>query len=224
MMVSPPASPDGVARSRPQSLMAQSSPEAVKRPRPQSMMHRPSTSTSRPSISSRHENASRSSDDEGRTSVKVGKSHHKTLQVLRDNLLTARKLFVSAHHLVPAILVSRISRSVFKDPWFKSQRPRAWVLIRRKAGNCSSSIVCSGRMSPNEGFGTTFPIVSTLSCRATMCQFSPMDNPARGSHTPWALQARENKVILLPWVSRLRWIFLFSTSLSKLEYSSRDTN
>ena len=74
-MVSPPASPDGAAKSRPQSLMAQSSPEAVKRPRPQSMMYRPSTSNSRPSISSRHENGSRASDDDGRTSVKVGKSH-----------------------------------------------------------------------------------------------------------------------------------------------------
>lgn len=86
MMVSPPASPDGAARSRPQSMMAQSSPEAVKRPRPQSMMYRPSTSNRRPSISSKHENGSRTSDDDGRTSVKVGKSHHTNNRVSTRSL------------------------------------------------------------------------------------------------------------------------------------------
>src|SRR4051794_25662053 len=95
MMVSPPASPDGAARSRPQSIMmAQSSPETVKRPRPQSMMYRPSTSNSRPSVSSRHESASRTSDDEGRTSVKVGKLHyHPFNSPLDPPFLIARKSY-----------------------------------------------------------------------------------------------------------------------------------
>lgn len=171
-MVSPPASPDGAAKSRPQSMMAQSSPEAVKRPRPQSMMYRPSTSNSRPSVSSRHENGSRTSDDDGRTSVKVGKSHHTTTKYLLHHSLTVhRKLFASARRLALATQVLKTSRSVSKDPWCKSQRLQVWVSIRRKAGNSSSSIVCSGRMSLNEASGTIFPTASTRSYKAIMCQF-----------------------------------------------------
>jgi hypothetical protein len=171
MMVSPPASPDGAARSRPQSMMAQSSPEAVKRPRPQSMMYRHSTSNSRPSVSSRHENGSRTSDDDGRTSVKVGKSHHTTIEYLLHGSLTLHQLFASAHRLALATQVLITSRSVSKDPWCKSQRLQVWVSIRRKAGNSSSSIACSGRTSLNEASGTTFPTASTRSCKAITCQF-----------------------------------------------------
>jgi hypothetical protein len=171
MMVSPPASPDGAARSRPQSMMAQSSPEAVKRPRPQSMMYRHSTSNSRPSVSSRHENGSRTSDDDGRTSVKVGKSHHTTIEYLLHRSLTLHQLFASAHRLALATQVLITSRSVSKDPWCKSQRLQVWVSIHRKAGNSSSSIVCSGRTSLNEASGTTFPTASTRSCKAITYQF-----------------------------------------------------
>jgi hypothetical protein len=174
MMVSPPASPDGAARSRPQSMMAQSSPEAVKRPRPQSMMYRPSTSNRRPSISSKHENGSRTSDDDGRTSVKVGKSQHTNNRVSTRSLshsLTLHKLFVSALRLALATQVLKTSRSVSKDPWCKSQHLQVWVSIRRKVGNSSSSIVYSGRTSLNEASGTIFPTVSTHSCKVIMCQF-----------------------------------------------------
>jgi hypothetical protein len=202
MMVSPPASPDGAAKSRPQSMMAQSSPEAVKRPRPQSMMYRPSTSNSRPSISSKHENGSRTSDDDGRTSVKVGKSlTTPTIGYLLDRSLTLHKLFASAHRLALATQVLKIFRSVSKDPWCKSQRLQVWVLIRRKAGNFSSSIVYSGRTSPKEASGTTFPTVLARSCKVITCQFWLMDNRGRASHTLWGLQARGNRVIPLPWVS-----------------------
>jgi hypothetical protein len=83
--------------------------------------------------------------------------------------------------------------------------------------------VYSGRMSHNEASGTTFPTVSTLLCKAIMCQLWPMANLGRGSHIPWARQARENKVILLLWVSELRWTFLPSTTPEEIRTSLRDS-
>ena len=56
-MVSPPGSPEGVRKQRPQSLM-----------------HRPDGNDSRTSMSSKHGSASKASDEETRTSVKVGRS------------------------------------------------------------------------------------------------------------------------------------------------------
>ena len=81
-------------------------------------------------------------------------------------------------------------------------------MIRHKAESSSSLIVYSARKSPNEVSGTTFLIVSARSCKAIMCRFLHMDNLGRGSHTPWALRARGNKAILLPWVSEITWTFL----------------
>ena len=74
MAASPPATPEGMRRARPQSMFAPNvSPETVTRsPRPQSMMMGPPRSRSRLSIASTRGGTTRISDEEAKTAVKVG--------------------------------------------------------------------------------------------------------------------------------------------------------